>query len=247
VLRNTVEHYLFVSSISAHRQFPPGRHYNEYVPLSEGNEGYGALKARAEEAIEEAMPGRVTVVRPGLIVGPHDPTDRFTYWPRRVVQGGEIVAPGRRSRPVQFVDARDLARWIVQLLEQRRIGVFNAVGPMKTLTMEQLLSACRPNAASDARFTWIDDEALLAFGIQPWTELPLWIPESDESFGGMLMADNRRAISAGLAFRPLEQTVSDTLSWHQLENRNPEAQGRGLPITKQRESALLEAHRGKPT
>ena len=111
------------------------------------------------------MPGRVTVLRPGLIVGPHDPTDRFTYWPRRVVQGGEIVAPGRPSRPVQFVDARDLADWIVQLSEQRRIGVFNAVGPMKTLTMEQLVSACRRNAASDARFTWIDDEALLALGI----------------------------------------------------------------------------------
>jgi 2'-hydroxyisoflavone reductase len=239
VLRDAVEHYLFVSSISVYREFPLGQHAGEGAPLLEGHEGYGALKARAEEAIEEALPGRVARIRPGLIVGPHDPTDRFTYWPRRVAQGGSVLAPGRSSRQVQFIDARDLASWIVQLSEHRSTGSFNAVGPATTVTMEQLLNVCRQRSGSDARFTWVDDAGLLAAGVEPWTEMPLWIPESDQDFGGMLSTDNRRAIAAGLTFRPLEETVTDTLAWDRETRHTAQAPGRVQPITEQREAAIL--------
>src|SRR4029077_3949805 len=123
-LGGMAEHYTFVSSMSVYRECPPGRSFDEHAPLAEGHDGYGPLKARCEEALEAALPGRVAHVRPGLIVGPHDPTDRFTYWPRRVARGGAVLAPGRPERPVQFIDARDLAEWCVRLAEARRTGTF---------------------------------------------------------------------------------------------------------------------------
>lgn len=216
-----VPHYLFVSTISVCASFPPGVHYDESVPVCAGHEGYGALKARAEEAIQAALPGRVAVVRPGLIVGPFDPTGRFTYWPRRVARGGEVLAPGRPDRPVQFIDVRDLAAWCLQLARARSTGVFNAVG--SHITMAQLLDDCRQAAGSDARFTWVDDDALLAFGVAPWTGLPLWLPEADAGYGGMLLADNSRAMAAGLQLRPPRETARDTLAWAQSLGGEPPA------------------------
>jgi 2'-hydroxyisoflavone reductase len=210
-LGSDVPHYLFVSTISVGASFPPGVRYDEQVPVCSGHEGYGALKARAEEAVEAALPGRVAIVRPGLIVGPHDPTGRFTYWPQRVARGGEVLAPGRPERPVQVIDARDLAAWCLHLAEARTTGVFNAVGP--ELPMARLLDECREAAGSDARFTWVADETLLALGVAPWTGLPLWLAESDAGFGGLLQADNRRALAAGLRLRPVRETARDTLAW----------------------------------
>ena len=204
-------HYLFVSSISVHARFAPGRVFDESGPLAAGDEGYGAQKARAEEALARALPGRHAIVRPGLVVGPHDPTGRFTYWPLRVARGGAVLAPGRPERPVQFVDARDLAAWCVALAEAGTTGTFDAVGP--NLPMAELLDACREVAASDARFAWMPDDALLAHGVAPWTGLPLWLPEADPDFGGMLLADASRARAAGLRARPLRETVADTLAW----------------------------------
>ena len=216
-----VPHYLFVSTISVCASFPPGVRYDERVPVCAGHEGYGALKARAEEAIQAAWPGRVAVVRPGLIVGPFDPTGRFTYWPRRVARGGEVLAPGRPGRPVQFIDVRDLAAWCLQLALAHTTGVFNAVGP--SMTMAQLLDDCREAAGSDARFTWVDDATLLAQGVAPWTGLPLWLPEADAGFGGMLLADNRRAMAAGLQWRPAIDTARDTLAWARSLGAEPPA------------------------
>jgi 2'-hydroxyisoflavone reductase len=210
-LGHAVAHYVFVSSISVHAAFPPGVPYDEGAAVLSGNEGYGAQKARAEEAIEAALPGRVARVRPGLIVGPFDPTGRFTYWPLRVARAGKVLAPGRPQRPVQFIDARDLALWCLHLARARITGVFNAVSA--GLAMADLLEACRDVAASDARFVWLGDSAVLAEGIEPWTGLPLWVPESDPEFGGMLLADNRRALAAGLKLRAPRETVSDTLRW----------------------------------
>ncbi len=204
-------HTVFVSSISAYAGFAPDKLYDETAPLASGHEGYGAQKARAEEALLAARPGRAAIVRPGLIVGPHDPTGRFTYWPRRVARGGEVLAPGRPERPVQFIDARDLAAWCVALAEARTAGTFNAVGPR--LPMHVLLDACRDVAGSDARFTWMSDEALLALAVAPWTGLPLWLPESDPAFGGMLLADLSRARAAGLRTRDAHATIADTLAW----------------------------------
>ena len=204
-------HTVFVSSISAYAGFAPDKVHDETAPLAPGNEGYGALKARAEEALLAARPGHAAIVRPGLIVGPHDPTGRFTYWPQRVARGGEVLAPGRPERPVQFIDARDLAAWCVALAEARTVGTFNAVGPR--LPMRELLEVCRDVAGSDARFAWRSDETLLALAVAPWTGLPLWLPESDPSFGGMLLADLSRARAAGLRTRGARDTVADTLAW----------------------------------
>ncbi len=204
-------HWVFVSTISVYGGFAPGRVYDEASPLAAGHEGYGALKARAEEALQSAAPGRAVVVRPGLIVGPHDPTGRFTYWPHRVARGGDVLAPGRPERAVQFIDARDLAAWCVALAQARTAGTFNAVGPR--MPMREFLDTCRTVAASDARWRWVDDDALLARGIAPWTGLPLWLPESDPAFGGMLLADLARARAAGLRTRDARATVADTLAW----------------------------------
>ena len=204
-------HVVFVSSISAYARFAPDVLYDESAALAAGHEGYGPLKARAEEAFEAALPGRVAIVRPGLIVGPHDPTGRFTYWPQRVARGGEVLAPGRPERPVQCIDARDLAHWCVRLSEQRTTGAFNAVGPR--LPMRRLLAECRDALRADARFTWMDNAALLALGVAPWTGLPLWLPETDPEFGGMMLTDLARALAAGLRTRPLRETIVDTHAW----------------------------------
>ena len=204
-------HWVFVSTISVYAGFAPGRVYDETSPLAAGHEGYGALKARAEEALQSAAPGRAAVVRPGLIVGPHDPTGRFTYWPRRVARGGDVLAPGRPERAVQFIDARDLAAWCVALAQARTAGTFNAVGPR--MPMREFLDTCRTVAASDARWRWMADDTLLALGVAPWTGLPLWLPECDPAFGGMLLADLARARAAGLRTRDARATVADTLAW----------------------------------
>jgi 2'-hydroxyisoflavone reductase len=208
-----VPHYVFVSSLSVYAAFPPGEAYDESRPLLAGHEGYGALKARSEEAIEGLLPGRVAHVRPGLIVGPHDPTGRFTYWPLRVARGGRVLAPGRPARPVQFIDARDLAAWCLALARERAVGTFNAISP--GLPMARLLEACVAASGSDARFVWLPDAELAAAGIAPWSGLPLWLPEDDPAVGGMLLADGSRAAAAGLAHRPLLDTVRDTLAWAQ--------------------------------
>ena len=153
-------------------------------------------------------------VRPGLIVGPHDPTDRFTYWPVRVARGGDVLAPGRPERRVAFVDVRDLAEWIVRMVEARRVGVFNAEGPDHTLTMQQLLERSQAVSGSDVRRVWIDEQFLLDAGIAPWSEMPLWIPESDPDAAGFFAFNFDKALAAGLTFRPLEETIRDTLEWN---------------------------------
>ncbi|MBZ5790461.1 NAD-dependent epimerase/dehydratase family protein [Burkholderia contaminans] len=212
-LKAPPKHYTFVSSISVYRSFPPGRRYDENADTLPGNEGYGALKARTEAAIQSAMPGSVAILRPGLIVGPHDPTGRFTYWVRRTAAGGRILAPGRRDRPIQFIDARDVAQWCLQMAEGNANTVLNAVGPASTLTMAQFLGQCNEVASSRAQLVWLTDQQVLDAGIEGWTELPLWIAESDGEAGGIFRADNSRALRCGLAFTPLARTIRDTLAW----------------------------------
>lgn len=235
-----VAHYVFISSVSVYRTFPPGRSFDEGAPVAEGAEGYGPAKARSEEALLTALPGRVACVRPGLIVGPHDPTDRFTYWPRRVAHGGRVLAPGRPDRLVQFIDVRDLGEWCVRVVERRGIGVFNAVGPGSALTMGQLLEKCRAVTGSRADFAWVPDAALLETGVNPWSELPLWIPEGDPDFGGMLRADNQRAVAAGLTFRPIADTIRATLEWDQTPGDRPSpSPTRVTTLTREREAEIL--------
>jgi 2'-hydroxyisoflavone reductase len=221
LLAGTVEHYTFVSSISVYRDASVIG-IDERAPLAElagadaeeeSDDTFGAHKALCERAAEAAMPGRVLHVRPGLIAGPYDPTDRFTYWPRRIARGGAVLVPGRPERAVQFIDARDLAGWIVRMAETRRAGVFNATGPERPLPMRAVLETCQAVSGSDATLTWVPDEIVLAEQIQPWTELPLWIPESRATQRGFMAVNCARAVGAGLTFRPLVETVRDTLAW----------------------------------
>ncbi|MBI4259808.1 MAG: SDR family oxidoreductase [Actinobacteria bacterium] len=236
-------HYTFVSSISVYAGFRTGPTEGSPVGTLEDptveeitGETYGPLKALCEREVEQAFPGRALVVRSGLMVGPHDPTDRFTYWPRRVAAGGEVLAPAPPDQPVQLIDARDLAAWMLRSVEAGLAGTFNATGPAEELTFERLLSACREVAGSDARFTWVDPDAILEAGVEPWSELPLWLPGVDDA--GLHRADVSRAVAAGLAFRPIEDTIRDTLAWEATlpPDRSVEA---GLDPAKER--AVLEA------
>ena len=210
-LRYQVEHYVFVSTISVYARFAPGLAYDETAPVTSAVDGYGGCKARAEEVIAAAMPGRVSILRPGLIVGPYDPTGRFTYWPLRLARGGRVLAPGRPDRPVQFIDARDLAQWCVQLALQRTPGTIHGIGPSGS--MASLLQACQQATGQAAELVWCGDQELVDAKVAPWTGLPLWIPESDADFGGMLMASGQRAVDAGLGTRPWLDTARDSLAW----------------------------------
>ncbi len=222
LLADAVEHYTFVSSLSAYASFAEPNQ-NEDPPLATMDDPtieaitgdtYGPLKVLSEQAAQAAMPGRVAVIRPGLIVGPHDPTDRFTYWPVRVAKGGDLLAPAPADYPVEFTDVRDLAEWMVQVAEQRIAGVFNASGPATPATLGGLLETCREISSSDARFVWADDAFLRENEVQPWSQLPLWIGNGPE-YDGFSRYDCSRAIATGLTFRPVAETVAATLEWAQ--------------------------------
>jgi 2'-hydroxyisoflavone reductase len=241
-LADAVDYYLFVSSISVYASFigPSGEESDRKelgdLPadrLLEDYSNYGPLKALCEDAVAETLPGRHAIVRPGLIVGPHDPTGRFTYWPHRVARGGEVVAPAPPDEKVQFVDVRDLADWLVTLCETRRPDVFNAVHP--GLSWAQLLETCREVTASDAKLVWVDGDFLLEQGVEQWMGLPMWMHE--EEWRGMHMADVSRGLEAGLAFRPLEETIRATLD----EAETTEEAG----LSPQREHEVLEAWKAR--
>ncbi len=194
-------YYLFVSSVSAYAEL--GAPVDEDAPTHPAGEEYGQQKAEAERLV---LARGGTVVRPGLIVGPHDPTGRFTYWPHRIARGGDVLAPGMPDEQVQLIDVRDLGEWIVRLCEGRTAGVFNAV---RTLTRGELLEACIRETGSDAQLRWTPSERLVEAGVGEWMELPLWI--AGPEYAGMMHADNRRAVAAGLTFRPLEDTIRATI------------------------------------
>jgi 2'-hydroxyisoflavone reductase len=175
-------------------------------------ETYGALKALCEQAVLEEFGQRGTIVRPGLIVGPFDPTDRFTYWPERIARGGEVLVPGTPPSPVQFIDVRDLASWTLDMAEGNRGGIFNATSPPDLFTMGDVAEECRSVSGSDAVFTWVPDEYLLQKEVGPWMELPLWIP-LDGDTRGFFAISVRKALDDSLHIRPLSETVRATLDW----------------------------------
>lgn len=241
LLEPRVGRYLFVSSISVYADLSrPG--VDEDAPLARLDEeteehrgpAYGALKALSERVAQEVYGRRATVVRPGLIVGPWDPTGRFTYWPTRVAAGGDVLAPEPRTAPVQLIDARDLAEWIVHLVERDVPGAFNAVGPERPLTMEQLLEVCSAVAGGDSRPVWAPAAWLVEQGVQEWMELPLWL--SSPEYAGHCSISAERALRAGLRFRPLAETAADTLAWVSTREA-PSEPAAGLD--RDRERALL--------
>lgn len=242
-------HYTFISTISVYASFTK-EGQDESGPLGQlqadteevNEETYGPLKVRCEQEVAQAMPGQNLIVRPGLIVGPHDPTDRFTYWPWRFNRGGEVLAPGRPDRPVQWIDVRDLAEWTLSMTEMKRTGIFNAAIPPGT-TMADLLRACAGEAQKDTAITWVEDAFLLKQGVQPWTELPLWIPTVNEhaSLSHLLSVSSEKATAAGLTCRSVEATVRDTLTW--ARKRTDHQWKAGMDAMK--EQALLQQWHAK--
>lgn len=246
--------YVFVSSISVYaNEAVPGQ--DESAPVATiadpsveeiTGETYGALKALCEEEVVRLHGARAMIIRPGLIVGPHDASDRFTYWVDRVARGGEILAPDGPDYRTQFIDVRDLAAWMLDLLEREQTGdvgarspagtVFNATGPERHIRLGDLMDVCHRVSGSDATFVWADAAFLLEQGVQPWIELPLWIP-GEEGVGGNAF-DISRALAAGLRFRPLEETVADTLAW---SRSRPEDHPFRAGLSAERESELLRA------
>ena len=223
LLADRVGHYTFVSSSSVYADHSrPGT--NEAAPVNtlppdhpeelSSPQAYGGFKALAEQAAEAAMPGRVLAVRAGLIVGRDDPTNRFTYWVTRIARGGEVLAPEPRTQPVQLVDVRDLAEWILRMANERRAGVLNATGPERPLTLEATLTGIRDGIDADARFTWVGERFLIDAGVEAFQDLPLWLaPTVEPEWAGFLALDVSRAVADGLRFRPLAETARWTLEW----------------------------------
>ena len=210
LLRGSVGHYVFVSSASVYAEpYVPG--FDESAPTVELENpesedvigDYGALKAACEQVVGEVFPDASTNVRAGLIVGPHDQSGRFTYWPLRISLGGPVLAPAPPEQLVQFVDVRDLGAWLVDAAARRVAGTFNATG--EPIRLDTVLAAC-----GDAELVWVDEQFLLDQGIGPWMELPLWVPREAAAFLQMSVA---AAVAAGLRFRPVEETARDTLAW----------------------------------
>jgi 2'-hydroxyisoflavone reductase len=256
-LAASVERYIFISSISAYSDFSK-TNFDETAPTAaltaeqqtradaidtsgevtalKLEDMYGALKVQCERSVESAMPGRALNIRPGLIVGAYDTTGRFTYWVMRVAKGGEAIAPGRPARFVQLIDARDLSEWVIAMAENKEAGIYNATGEPFELTMEKMLSEIKNTAGSDASFTWAGEEFLAANNIKPWSEMPLYLPESDKESKGFLSANIDKAMKKGLKFRPLKETITDTLNW---ANENLAGKTLKAGITGEREMELL--------
>lgn len=264
-LSHLVDRYVFLSSISAYAN-PRAFNVNETAPTKEltseeldqanaidASDGvsavtygsmYGGLKALCEQAVEGVLPDRTLIIRPGLLVGPDDYTDRFTYWVVRVARGGEVLAPGDPDSSVQFLDARDLAEWTVKMLESGGTGVYNANGLPNSVTMADVLQECKLVSGSDAAFTWANGEFLLGEKVAPWSEMPLWMPDDEPTKGaGFINCD--KAVAAGLKFRALSETVKDTLRWYEAERPSFSNQGQELKagIDRDRERTLLRKWR----
>ncbi len=237
------DHYTFISTISVYDDLskgdieedaPVGKLHDETVEEVD-NQTYGPLKALCEDAVRDTFPGDALIIRPGLIVGRYDPTDRFTYWPRRVAMGGEVLVPGSPDRRVQFIDVRDLAAWTLEMAEGGQSGTYNATGPEEPLTMIEMLKVCQSAAERDVRFTSVSEAFLLEQGVAPWIELPLWMP-TPGPMDGLMEVRCRRALDAGLRFRPLIDTIEDTLEWVRDQPGPPYKAG----MDPEREQELLQ-------
>ena len=245
LLKDAVDHYTFISTISVYAMTDPSQGVDEASEVGQmedetveeiTGETYGPLKVLCEETITDIMGGRATHIRAGLIIGPHDPTERFTYWPVRVAEGSEMLAPGDPDRPMQYIDARDLAKWTLHATKNKLSGAFNSTGPARQRSIGEMLAICKAVTGSDVTFTWADDEFLAANEIQPWTHLPLYVPAN---MVGIHLANNDKAITAGLTYRPLEETVRDLLAWNAA--RPADREKRDPSITREREQELLKA------
>jgi len=244
-LQSSVGRYVFISTISVYADFktvgidesyPVGKLDDETVEEITG-ETYGPLKVLCENVVQKIYGERALVIRPGLIVGPQDPTDRFTYWPVRVARGGDVLAPQGPEAGTQIIDVRDLAEFTLKLIEENASGIYNATGPDYELTMGKLLEVSKKVSGSNANFKWASVEFLNQNKVEPWSDMPAWLPE-DEEGAGFARVDVSKAINAGLRFRPLEETIRDTLEWAQT--RPPDHTWKA-GLTAEREAEVLSA------
>lgn len=225
-LADSVGMYVFVSSISAYRDssvsgidesyplatMPADDAAQVTSPAQITGENYGPLKALCEQAVERALPDRALIIRPGLIVGPFDSSDRFTYWVRRIGRGGSVLIPDTLDQQWQVIDARDLAQWMMAMIDGKHTGAYNATGPAHVLTFGDVVEACR-RSESPANFVKMNEPFLVEEGVAGWEHLPLWLPSSEKEIAGFYKIDCRKALRAGLAFRPIQETVPDIWAW----------------------------------
>lgn len=245
--KDRAKRYVFISTISVYdhaktagpneesalMQFPGDADPSEF-----SEERYGALKVLCEQTAGRTFGSAVTIVRPGLVAGPYDHTDRFTYWPVRFDEGGDVVVPLQRH-PIQYIDARDLAEFVVRTVEHHIDGAFNCVTPQGSIRFGELCEACMHEASpEDAAMVPLPDEFLAEHDVRPWSELPLWIPAASE-YASIANADSSRALGAGLTIRPISTTVRDTLAWARTAEKRPGALAAGM--APEREAALLKA------
>jgi len=255
ILRGNVERYVFISTISVYADTSKG--VDETAPLAkyEGADPYketleamkassyrtyGPLKALSEKQAEKWFPGKTLIIRPGLIVGPRDETDRFTYWPVRIERGGEVLAPGKPSDPVQFIDARDLAEWTIRMAENRETGIYNATGPAKPLEIGSMLDEIKNALNSAAKFAWVPADFLKKEKVEAWSDMPVWA--GDEL--GLARTNITRALAKGLTFRPLAETTRDTLTWFKSQPQDRQSNLRA-GLTPEWEAEVLASWKQK--
>ena len=255
ILKGNVERYVFISTISVYAvtsngvdETAPLAKYDGLDPYKEtleamrasGYKTYGPLKALSEQEAEKWFPGKTLIIRPGLIVGPGDETDRFTYWPVRIDRGGEVLAPGNSNDPVQFIDARDLAEWTIRMVENREIGIYNATGPAKPLGIGKMLDEIKDALNSNAKFTWVPADFLKQQSVEAWSNMPVWA--GDEL--GLARTNINRALAKGLTFRPLTETARDTLAWLKSQPQDRQSKLRA-GLAPEREAEVLAAWKKK--
>lgn len=250
-LERSVGRYVFISSISVYpdgilnkigidENDPVGKIEDETIEEITG-ESYGPLKALCEKTARDIFGDeRALIIRPGLIVGPNDPTDRFTYWPVRVARGGEVLAPEKPNVPVQVVDVRDLSEFIIKMIEEKASGIYNATGPDFELSLGAMLEACKEVSGSDATFTWAAVDFLKQNNVAEWSDMPVWIPDNAES-AGFSRVDVSKAIKAGLKFRALNDTIRDTIDWAKTRPADHEWRAGLKPEREQELLKLLHA------
>jgi 2'-hydroxyisoflavone reductase len=258
VLHGKVKQYVFISTISVYADdskpadesapllpYPGKDAMAETMESLRASQGtlYGPLKALSEKEVDTQFPGHATIIRPGLIVGPGDETDRFTYWPVRLARGGEVLAPGNGADPVQIIDARDLAEWTIRTAETHTLGTFNATGPEHPLQMKEMLTGIGSAIHAEDRFIWVAADFLEAEKVQAWSDMPVWVPGQGDT-AGFARRSIRKALAAGLTFRPLATTSSDTLAWFKEQPAERQAKLKA-GLTPAREEEVLSKWKSK--
>jgi 2'-hydroxyisoflavone reductase len=248
LLADNVRQYIFISTISVFADFktigldensPVGKLEDESIEEITGLT-YGPLKALCENTVIKTLPHRSCIIRPGLIVGPMDRSDRFTYWPVRVARGGEVLAPGKPETPTQLIDVRDLAEWIIRMAEGNAGGTFNATSPAEELTIGEMLGSCKRVSGSDAAFTWVDGDFLAEQEVQAWSDMPVWVPLDGDDAGHPFI-NVKKAVRHGLTFRPINETVRATLKWWENEPAERKDKPMRSGLTPERENEVLKA------